>query len=154
MTGGRLKRLAKYLDRIDSNLFMATYGDGVCNVNIKHLLEYHQRQGKMATMTIVRPRSRFGELDIKNNLIASFQEKPQISQGWINGGYFVLHRKVLDLIENDDTIFEAEPLKTLSGMGELVAYKHDGFWQCMDTYRELELLNNLYNSGQAPWKVW
>jgi glucose-1-phosphate cytidylyltransferase len=154
MTGGRLKRLAKYLDRIDSNLFMATYGDGVCNVNIKHLLEYHQRQGKMATMTIVRPRSRFGELDIKNNLIASFQEKPQISQGWINGGYFVLHRKVLDLIETDDTIFEAEPLNTLSAMGELVAYKHDSFWQCMDTYRELELLNNLYKSGQALWKVW
>lgn len=153
-TGGRLKRIGKYLDQIGSDIFMGTYGDGVCNVNIKELLEYHHSHGKLATMTIVRPPSRFGEIDIQDNLVTSFREKPQTSEGWINGGYFVLHRKVLDLIENDDTIFEAEPLKNLSAMGELAVYKHNGFWQCMDTYRELELLNNQYNSGKALWKVW
>ncbi|MDJ0535421.1 MAG: glucose-1-phosphate cytidylyltransferase [Xenococcaceae cyanobacterium MO_207.B15] len=154
MTGGRLKRLGTYLDRIGIDLFLGTYGDGVCNVNIKDILAYHRSHGKLATMTAVRPASRFGELIIEENLVTSFKEKPQTSEGWINGGYFVLHRKVLDLIESDDTIFEAEPLKTLSEMGELAVYQHDGFWQCMDTYRELELLNNLYKSGKAQWKVW
>ena len=154
MTGGRLKRLATYLERIGSDIFLGTYGDGVCNVNIKDILAYHRSHGKLATMTAVRPISRFGELIIEENLVTSFKEKPQTSEGWINGGYFVLHRKVLDLIERDDTVFEAEPLKTLSEMGELAVYQHDGFWQCMDTYRELELLNNLYKSGKAQWKVW
>lgn len=153
-TGGRLKRLSKYLDQIGSDLFLGTYGDGVCNVNIQALLEYHHSHGKLATMTVVRPPSRFGEIDIQGNLATMFREKPQTSEGWINGGYFVLHRKVLDFIENDETIFEAEPLKTLASMGELAIYKHNGFWQCMDTYRELELLNQHYNSGQALWKVW
>jgi glucose-1-phosphate cytidylyltransferase len=154
MTGGRLKRLASYLDQIGSDIFLATYGDGVCNVNITKLLDYHRAHGKLATVTAVRPASRFGELVIENNLVNKFQEKPQTSEGWINGGYFVLDRKVLDLIESDDTVFEAEPLLALAGLGELAVYKHDGFWQCMDTYRELELLNNLYDSGKALWKVW
>lgn len=154
MTGGRLKRLASYLDKIGSDIFLATYGDGVCNVNIAKLLDYHRSHGKLATVTAVRPASRFGELVIENNLVNNFQEKPQTSEGWINGGYFVLDRKVLDLIESDDTVFEAEPLLALASLGELAVYKHDGFWQCMDTYRELELLNKLYDSGKALWKVW
>ena len=154
MTGGRLKRLALYLDEIGSDLFLGTYGDGVSNVNISDLLEYHLSHGKLATMTAVRPTSRFGELAIEDNLVSYFQEKPLTRAGWINGGYFVLNRKVLDLIQGDDTVFEAAPLKSLAAMGELAVYKHDGFWQCMDTYRELELLNTLYNSGKAQWKVW
>jgi glucose-1-phosphate cytidylyltransferase len=154
MTGGRLKRLSVYLDQIGADLFMGTYGDGVCDININQLLEYHRSHNKLATMTAVRPPSRFGELIIDERMVKSFKEKPQTSEGWINGGYFVLHRKVLDLIENDDTIFEAEPLKTLAASGELAVYQHDGFWQCMDTYRELELLNQLYTSGNAKWRVW
>lgn len=154
MTGGRLKRLATYIDKMGSDIVLGTYGDGVCNVDIAKLLDYHYSHGKLATMTTVRPASRFGELVIEDNLVTYFQEKPQTSTGWINGGYFVLHRKVLDLIQGDETVFEAEPLKTLAALGELAVYKHDGFWQCMDTYRELELLNKLHNSGKAPWQVW
>lgn len=154
MTGGRLKRLAPYLNQVDGDLFLGTYGDGVSNVNIHELLAFHRSHGKLATITAVRPTSRFGELSIEENLVKSFQEKPQTSKGWINGGFFVLHHKVLDLIDGDTTIFEAEPLKTLSTLGELAVYRHDGFWQCMDTYRELELLNKMYDSGKALWKVW
>lgn len=154
MTGGRLKRLSTYLDKNDSEIFLGTYGDGVADVNIADLLAFHQSHGKLATMTAVRPPSRFGELLIEGNLVTSFKEKPQVSEGWINGGYFVLHRKVLDMIESDDTIFEAEPLKTLSEKGELAVYNHSGFWQCMDTYRELELLNQMHDRNQAAWEVW
>jgi glucose-1-phosphate cytidylyltransferase len=154
MTGGRLKRLAPYLEKTGSPIFLATYGDGVCDVNISDLLAFHQSHGKLATVTAVRPASRFGELMIEDNLVTHFKEKPQTAEGWINGGYFVLDRKVLDLIASDSTVFEDQPLKALSDLGELAVYKHDGFWQCMDTYRELELLNNLYNAGKARWKVW
>ncbi len=154
MTGGRLKRLAAYLDQNGNEFFVGTYGDGVANVNIKDLVAFHHSHGKLATITAVRPPSRFGELVIENNLVSNFKEKPQVSEGWINGGYFVLHRKVLDLIENDDTIFEAEPLKILSEKGELAVYHHSEFWQCMDTYRELELLNQMHDRHQAPWQVW
>ena len=154
MTGGRLKRLGLYLENMGSDLLLGTYGDGVSNVNISDLLAYHRSHGKLATITAVRPTSRFGELVIEENLVRSFKEKPQTSEGWINGGYFVLHRKVLDLIESDDTVFEAEPLQTLSEMGELAVYQHGGFWQCMDTYRELELLNKMYVSGKALWRIW
>ncbi|ACK67305.1 glucose-1-phosphate cytidylyltransferase [Rippkaea orientalis PCC 8801] len=154
MTGGRLKRLSTYLDQMGSDIFLATYGDGVCDVNIAALLDFHYSHGKLATITAVRPASRFGELVIEDHLVSYFQEKPQTSQGWINGGYFVFARKVLDLIEGDDTVFEEQPLKNLAALGELAVYKHDGFWQCMDTYREMELLKNLYESGQARWKVW
>lgn len=154
MTGGRLKRLAAHLDKNGSELFLATYGDGVCDVNISDILAFHKSHGKLATVTAVRPASRFGELVIEDNMITHFQEKPQTTEGWINGGYFVLHRKVLDLIADEETVFEAEPLKALASMGELAVYRHEGFWQCMDTYRELELLNKLAQSGKAPWKVW
>ncbi len=154
LTGGRLKRLAAHLDDIGSDVVMATYGDGVANVNIAEVLAFHRSHGKLATVTAVRPASRFGELMIEDDLVRSFKEKPQTSEGWINGGYFVLHRKVLDLIASDETIFEAEPLRTLSEMGELAVYQHHGFWQCMDTYRELELLNELHQSGKALWQVW
>lgn len=154
MTGGRLKRLSPYFNDIGSDLFMGTYGDGVSNVDIQKLLEFHNSHGKLATITSVRPPSRFGELAIDNNFVSYFQEKPQTSEGWINGGYFVFHRKVLDLIQGDSTVLEAEPFKALAALGELAVYKHDGFWQCMDTYRELGLLNELYTSNQAQWRVW
>ncbi|GAB4312194.1 glucose-1-phosphate cytidylyltransferase [Cyanobacterium aponinum UTEX 3221] len=154
MTGGRLKRLKTYLDKTGSDIFMATYGDGVANIDLNQLIAYHQSHGKLATVSAVRPPSRFGELQIENNLVTSFKEKPQTSDGWINGGYMVLHKKVLDLIDNDDTVFEAEPLKILADKGELAVYHHEGFWQCMDTYRELELLKSLYEKGEAPWKIW
>lgn len=154
MTGGRLKRLSSYLDRTGSDLLLGTYGDGVSNVNIADLLAYHRSHGKLATITAVRPTSRFGELIIEENLVRSFKEKPQTSEGWVNGGYFILHRKVLDLIEGDQTVFEADPLQILSEMGELAVYQHHGFWQCMDTYRELELLNQMYVSGKAVWRIW
>ncbi|NCR37954.1 MAG: glucose-1-phosphate cytidylyltransferase [Microcystis aeruginosa S11-05] len=140
MTGGRLKRLTSYIGQSGSEIFLATYGDGVCDVNIADLLDFHYSHGKLATLTAVRPPSRFGELVIEDNLVSQFQEKPQTSEGWINGGYFVLNRKVLDLIEGDPTVFEAQPLRTLAALGELAVYKHDGFWQCMDTYREMEIL--------------
>ena len=154
MTGGRLKRLAPYLDQTGSEIFLATYGDGVCDVNIKALVDFHHEQGKLATVTAVHPPSRFGDLIIENNLVSCFQEKPQTTEGWISGGYFVLNRKILELIEGDETVFESKPLKTLAELGELAVYKHDGFWQCMDTYREMEVLNQLDIEGKAPWKVW
>jgi glucose-1-phosphate cytidylyltransferase len=154
LTGGRLKRLSPQIHKADSDIFLATYGDGVSDVNVADLVAFHQSHGKLATVTAVRPASRFGELVIDDNLVTCFKEKPQTAEGWINGGYFVLHQKVLDLIEGDLTVFEDEPLKILAEMGELAVYQHEGFWQCMDTYRELELLNSLYDSGQARWKVW
>jgi glucose-1-phosphate cytidylyltransferase len=153
-TGGRLKRLTSHLDRIGADLFMGTYGDGVANIDLHKLLSFHHSHGKLATVTAVHPPSRFGELVIENNMVSKFQEKPQTTEGWINGGYFVLHRKVLDLIESDETAFEAKPLLTLSAMGELAVYQHSGFWQCMDTYRELEVLKDLYETDKAPWQVW
>lgn len=154
MTGGRLKRIAPYLDQLSTDLFLATYGDGVCDVNIAELLEFHHHHGKLATVTAVHPPSRFGELVIEDTSVTMFREKPQTSEAWINGGYFVLHRKVLDLIDDDSTVFEASPLKTLVELGELAVYRHRGFWQCMDTYRELEYLNSLCDSGNAAWQVW
>lgn len=154
MTGGRLKYMAPYLDQLGCDTFLATYGDGVANVNIAKLVDYHHSYGKLATITAVRPASRFGELVIRDNLASNFQEKPQTTESWISGGFFVLNRKVLNLIEGEDTVFESKPLVTLSKMGELAVYQHDGFWQCMDSYRELELLNQLYASGRALWKVW
>lgn len=154
MTGGRLKRMTPYLKEIGSDLFLATYGDGVCNVNIDELLQFHQSHGKLATVTAVRPPSRFGELLIEDSAVSVFKEKPQTQEGWISGGYFVLHRKVLDLIEGDETTFEAAPLKTLAALGELAVFQHHGFWQCMDTYRELEYLNGLCADGKAVWQVW
>lgn len=151
LTGGRLRRLASYLD---SGPFMVTYGDGVADVDLDALLAYHRRMGKLGTVTAVRPSSRFGELGIENGLVSSFQEKPQVHEGWINGGFFVLERKVIDLIGGDDETLEQGLLGLLSKKGELAVYQHQGFWQCMDTYREMELLNDMWRANKAPWKVW
>jgi glucose-1-phosphate cytidylyltransferase len=150
MTGGRLKRIAKY---IDSELFMATYGDGVANVNIPALLRQHHASGKLATVTAVRPSARFGELSLEEGLVSSFQEKPQVQNSWINGGFFVFNRKVLDLIKGDDATLEVDLLKELAGMRELAVYQHRGFWQCMDNLREVELLNKLWQTGSPPWLI-
>jgi len=151
MTGGRLKIASQYIKTDD---FLLTYGDGVANVDINALVEFHQQQGKLGTVTAVRPSSRYGEIAIQNGIAVDFIEKPQTHEGWINGGFFVLNRKVLDLIAGEETIFEKEPMHKLVKMGELAVYQHDGFWQCMDTYREMEMLNNLWHSHQAPWSVW
>jgi glucose-1-phosphate cytidylyltransferase len=152
-TGSRVKRVEKY---VDGDTFMLTYGDGVANVDIARLMKFHQSHGKLATMTGVRPSSRFGELVLDgDDRVRKFNEKPQVMEGLINGGYFVLGRKVFDYLRNDDEcVFEKEPLENLSADGQLMVYRHDSFWQCMDTYREMELLNSLWKSNQAPWRVW
>jgi glucose-1-phosphate cytidylyltransferase len=152
MTGGRLKRLGPLLGR---ETFMMTYGDGVCSVDLKDLLAFHRRHGKLATVTAVRPPARFGALVFNGDQqVARFSEKPQVGEGWINGGYFVLEPAVLETIAGDDTRWECEPLEQLAADGQLMAYRHDGFWQCMDTLRDLRLLDGLWAADKAPWKVW
>ena len=152
MTGGRLKRVKKYLG---DETFMLTYGDGVCDVHIKELLEFHKKSGKIATMTAIQPGGRFGTLEINvDNRIERFAEKRKEDGGWINGGYMVLEPKVLDYIVGDETTFEKEPLEKLSSEGELLAYKYNGFWQCMDTLRDKLLLEELIEKKKAPWMVW
>lgn len=148
MTGGRIKRLKSY---IGDETFMLTYGDGVANVDIDRLMAFHRRHGKMVTVTAVHPGARFGELDIDGDEVHSFREKPQLTHGWINGGFFVVQPEFLDLIEGDETLLEHEPMEQVADMGELVAYKHDGFWQCMDTKRDHALLEELWAKGEAPW---
>ncbi len=148
MTGGRLKRVGDYLD---SDIFLATYGDAVANVNIPALLACHAARGKLATVTAVRPSSRFGELSLEDGLVNTFEEKPQVRASWINGGFFVFNRKVLDLIEGDEDTLESHVLMKLASMRQLAVFEHRGFWQCMDTVREVELLNKLWNSGSVPW---
>jgi glucose-1-phosphate cytidylyltransferase len=133
---------------------MVTYGDGVADVDVSRLLSFHRRHGKLATVTGVRPSSRFGELGIENGMARVFKEKPQVHQGWINGGFFVFEPAVLDLIEGSYDSLEAGLLAKLAEQGELAVYQHEGFWQCMDTYRETQLLNELWSSGAAPWKSW
>jgi len=150
-TGGRVKRAAEF---IGDEPFMLTYGDGVANVDIKRLLAFHREQGRLATVTAVRPPARFGGLSFDGDLVSKFVEKPQIGEGWINGGFFVLQPGIVDYIEGDSTIFEREPLERLAKERQLAAYRHLGFWQCMDTLRDVRLLNNLWESGDAPWKVW
>jgi glucose-1-phosphate cytidylyltransferase len=132
---------------------MLTYGDGVANVDVKRLLAFHRQQGRLATVTAVRPPARFGGLSFNGDLVSEFVEKPQISEGWINGGFFVLQPNVAEYIEGDSTIFERKPLERLAKEGQLAAYRHDGFWQCMDTLRDVRLLNNLWESDNVPWKV-
>ncbi len=150
MTGGRLYRIRDYLN---SETFMCTYGDGVSNVNIKKLLEFHKSHGKIATMTAVKPVSRFGVIDIsQNGDVGHFREKPQ-ADGWVNAGFFVFEPSIFDYL-NDNSILENEPLSELSRNNELVAFKHEGFWQPMDTYRETIMLNEMWAQGDAPWKVW
>ena len=150
-TGGRIKRLAPY---IGQETFMLTWGDGVSNVNLKELLAFHRSHGKLATLTAVRPPARFGHLDLSGNQISEFSEKPQTKEGWINGAFFVLEPEIFDYIDGDDTQWEKEPLERLAKDGQLMAYKHNGFWQCMDTLRDKRRLEALWASGNAPWKTW
>jgi glucose-1-phosphate cytidylyltransferase len=150
-TGGRLKLLSPHLKDAP---FVMTYGDGVANVDIPKLVEFHRRHGKLATITAVRPPARFGGLAFDGDQVTRFIEKPQIGEGWINGGFFVLEPGVLDYIDDPSTAFERLPLERLAQDGELVAYRHEGFWQCMDTRRDMELLEDLWVTGRAPWKAW
>jgi len=150
MTGGRVKRLQSY---IGNEPFMLTYGDGVADIDIDALLAFHRSHGKMVTVTAVHPAARFGELEIDQGKVNSFQEKPQMGQGWINGGYFVIEPDFFELISDDATILEKEPLEQAAQMGELMAYQHDGFWQCMDTKRDRDMLDVLWEAGEAPWRV-
>jgi glucose-1-phosphate cytidylyltransferase len=150
-TGGRLKRVASYLT---DEPFCLTYGDGVSNVDICRLIEFHKAHGKEATMTAVQPPGRFGSLDIRGSTIARFLEKPTGDGGWINGGFFVLNRNVIERIAGDDTLWEKEPLESLANDGQLQAWHHRGFWQAMDTLRDKHNLEELWASGKAPWKLW
>ena len=152
MTGGRVKRIEKY---IKGDTFMLTYGDGVGNIDIKGLLEFHKKHGKLATLTGVRPPGRFGELMTNDSLITEFNEKPQTSGGRINGGFFVFSRDAFKYLSADaGSILEQEPLRKIAADKQLMCYPHDGFWQPMDTFREFEMLNQLWSKNQAPWKVW
>ncbi|GLI53098.1 glucose-1-phosphate cytidylyltransferase [Thermodesulfovibrio yellowstonii] len=151
-TGGRLKRVAKYLE--GEELFCFTYGDGVSDVNIKDEITFHQAHGKLATVLAVQPPGRFGALVTDGDYVRDFMEKPSGDGGWINGGFFVLSPKVIELIEGDHMSWESKPMQTLAEKGELVAYKHTGFWHPMDTLRDKNYLEELWKSGKAPWKVW
>ena len=150
-TGGRIRRLAPYLGH---GTFFLTWGDGVSDVNLDKLLEFHRSHGKLATVTAVRPPARFGRLDLEGDKVATFSEKPQIGEGWINGAFFVLEAGVFDYIGGDMSQWEREPLEHLARDGQLMAYRHTSFWQCMDTLRDKRLLESLWESGQAPWKIW
>ena len=149
MTGGRVKRMKPF---IGNETCLLNYGDGLSNVDLDQLIKFHKSHGKLVTVTAVHPGARFGELEIKGEQVTSFQEKPQTRQGWINGGYFVIEPKFFELIEGDQTILEREPLEKTAQMGELMAYQHEGFWQCMDTKRDRDNLEMFWRSGKAPWK--
>lgn len=150
-TGGRIKRLQPYLD---GETFMLTWGDGVTDLNLRKLLEFHKSHGKLATVTAVRPPARFGKIDLDGAQVVKFTEKPQLDEGWINGAFFVLEPGIFDYIEGDHTQWEREPLERLADECQLMAYRHDSFWQCMDTLRDKKHLNDMWESGNAPWKVW
>lgn len=152
MTGGRVGRLRDIL----KETFMLTYGDGVGDIDIKKLMEFHKSHGKLATVTAVRPVARFGGMSFSDSdgAVDEFKEKPQTGEGWINGGFFVFEPAVLDYIDGDDCVLEGAPLEGLTRDGQLMAYSHEGFWQCMDTVRERDMLEDLWQSGQAPWKMW
>ncbi|KAA0257625.1 glucose-1-phosphate cytidylyltransferase [Deferribacter autotrophicus] len=151
MTGGRIKRIKDY---VGNKPFMLTYGDGVGNINIKELLEFHRRHGKYATLTAVQPSGRFGSLDLEESQVKAFKEKPKGDGAWINGGFFVLEPQIFNYIKGDETIWEREPLENLAKEGQLMAYKHVGFWKPMDTLRDKRELESLWQSGNPPWKVW
>jgi len=151
LTGGRIKRLAPYLR---DGTFMLTWGDGLSDVNLHRLLEFHRSHGKLATLTAVRPPARYGRLTLDGDQVELFEEKPQLGEGWINGAFFVLEPEIFDYIDGDDTQWEREPLERLAADGQLMAYQHTSFWQCMDTLREKYLLESWWRTGQAPWKVW
>ncbi len=150
MTGGRIKRAAPHL----GSTFLCTYGDGVADIDVTALMAFHRSHGRLATVTAVHPTARFGALDLDGERVRAFVEKPQSSTGWINGGFFVFEPKVLDYIDGDATMLEREPLERLAADGQLMCFKHDGFWQPMDTLREKNLLHALWESGTAPWKIW
>lgn len=150
-TGGRIKRLK---DHVGNSTFFLTWGDGVSDVDLDRLLAFHKKHGKLATLTAVRPPARFGHLEIEGDQINIFDEKPQAGEGWINGAFFVLEPGIFDYIAGDSTQFEKEPLSNLAKDGQLMAFKHTGFWQCMDTIRDKKLLEKIWESGKAPWKNW
>lgn len=151
MTGGRLRRLEKW---IGGQTFMFTYGDGVSDVDINQLIAFHRQHGKLATVTAIRPPFRLGSMVIENDSVQKFIEKPKIGESWASGGFFVLEPQVLDYITGDEASWERDPLEKLASEGQLMAYKHGGFWQCMDTIRDVQYLESLWASGDAPWKVW
>jgi glucose-1-phosphate cytidylyltransferase len=152
MTGGRIKRIRDY---VGDNRFMMTYGDGVADIDIDRLIEFHEENGKLATLTAIQPGGRFGVIEIgEKNSIQSFVEKAKEDGGWINAGFMVLEPDVFDYIEGDNTIFEKEPLEILASQNNLMAYKYNGFWQCMDTQRDKHKLENLWENGSAPWRKW
>lgn len=152
MTGGRIKRIEPY---VNNSAFMLTYGDGVSNINIKALVDFHKKNNKMCTVTAVQPESRFGVLDINsNNEVRSFMEKPKGEFGWINGGFFVCQPEVFKYIKGDDTIWEREPLEAIAKANQLAAYKHEGFWKPMDSLKDKQDLNKFWESGKAEWKIW
>ena len=150
-TGGRVKRLAEF---IGHEPFMMTYGDGVSNINIPKLIEFHQTQKKLATLTAVRPPARFGQMVLDEGKVTEFKEKPQIGEGWINGGFFVLQPEVVNYIDGDQTAWEFESLEKIAADGQLAAYQHEDFWQSMDTLRDVHLLEKFWREGNAPWKLW
>ncbi len=150
-TGGRIKRLAPVLG---DGTFMLTWGDGISTVDFDSLLKFHRSHGRLATVTAVRPPARFGKLDLTGDRVVEFSEKPQLEEGWINGAFFVLEPGIFDYVEGDATQWEREPLENLAADGELMAYRHDGFWQCMDTVRDKKLLESLWDSGEPPWRIW
>jgi glucose-1-phosphate cytidylyltransferase len=150
-TGGRIKRLAPYMG---GATFMMTWGDGVSDVDLHALLAFHRSHGRLATVTAVRPPARYGRLEMNNGQVVKFSEKPQLEEGWINGAFFVLEPEVFEYIHGDETMWEREPMERLAEDGQLMAFKHDSFWQCMDTLREKVILERMWESGHAPWKSW
>ena len=150
-TGGRVKRLQRWLD---AGTFMVTYGDGVCNVDLQDLLRFHRASGRVATVTAVRPPARFGGLVFEGDLVSRFTEKPQAGEGWINGGFMVCEPRIFDYLDTDQSSLEIAALERLAAEGQLAAYRHDRFWQCMDTLRDKRQLETLWEKGEAPWKVW
>ena len=152
MTGARVKRIEKYLE---GDTFMLTYGDGLADIDVGELLRFHRQAGRLVTVTGIRPPSRFGEMHVQGNLVTEFTEKPQVSEGLVNGGFFVCQREFLEYLSDDEAcILEQEPLRRVAADGELAVYPHEGFWQCMDTFREYELLTGLWERGEAPWRIW
>ena len=152
MTGGRLKRLESRLRSLGT--FMLTYGDGVADINLRDLVTFHRQHGRLATVTAVRPSARFGRMIFDGDRVVDFKEKPQTEEGWVNGGFFIFEPEVFDYIENDATVLEAEPLENLTRDGQLMAYKHTGFWHCMDTLRDKNVLEDMWAAKAAPWKTW
>lgn len=152
MTGGRLHRLKHHLAKEDT--FMLTYGDGIADVDVKALVDFHHAHGKIATVTAVRPPARFGTMTFDGDKVKEFAEKPQTGEGWINGGFFVFNKEVFSYLSGDETVLEADPLSKLANDNELMAFRHPGFWQCMDTLRDKNMLSQLWEQNQAPWRVW